>query len=141
MDAAERLATDFAIQSSSTGPHPMKLWRENFPQKKRLVHSTSILNLPHGLPIEIAGLVICRQRPGTAKGHCFISLEDEFGIANLFIPRKTFHQYRLTIVSENFLMVQGRLQITEDRKPTVYVTHLEPLAYAANLPTTSHDFH
>ena len=141
MTTAERLATDFAIQSSSTGPHPMKLWRENFPQKKRLVHSTSILNLPHGLPIEIAGLVICRQRPGTAKGHCFISLEDEFGIANLFIPRKTFHQYRLTIVSENFLMVQGRLQITEDRKPTVFVTHLEPLANASTLPTTSHDFH
>ncbi|MEP2777630.1 MAG: DNA polymerase III subunit alpha [Luteolibacter sp.] len=140
MDAAERLATDFAIQSASTGPHPMKLWRENQPSKE-LCHSVSILNLPHGLPIEIAGLVICRQRPGTAKGHCFISLEDEHGIANLFIPRKTFHQYRLTIVSENFLLVQGRLQITEDRKPTVYVTHLKPLVNSATLPTTSHDFH
>ncbi len=107
MTAAERLATDFAIQSSSTGPHPMKLWRETAlltshsalgTSPKNLVHSGNILHLPHGLPIEIAGMVICRQRPGTAKGHCFISLEDEFGIANLFIPRKTFHQYRLTIV-------------------------------------------
>lgn len=139
MNAAERLATDFAIQSSSSGAHPMKLWRENH-QKKGICHSISILNLPHGIPIEIAGMVICRQRPGTAKGHCFISLEDEFGIANLFIPRKTFHQYRLTIVSENFLMIQGRLQITEDRKPTVYVTHLEALTHAAKLPTVSHDF-
>lgn len=139
MTTAERLATDFAIQSASTGPHPMKLWREAHP-KKGHCHSTSILNLPHGLPIEIAGLVICRQRPGTAKGHCFISLEDEFGIANLFIPRKTFHQYRLVIVSENFLLVQGRLQITEDRKPTIFVTHIEPLANASQLTTSSHDF-
>ena len=86
-------------------------------------------------------MVICRQRPGTAKGHCFISLEDEYGIANLFIPRKTFHQYRLTIVSQNFLLIQGRLQISEGDNPTVYVTHLEPLPQATTLTTTSHDFH
>ncbi|MFK7849380.1 MAG: DNA polymerase III subunit alpha [Akkermansiaceae bacterium] len=140
MEPTERLATDFAIQSASSGPHPMKLWREKNGHKS-LCHSVSILNLPHGLPIEIAGMVICRQRPGTAKGHCFISLEDEFGIANLFIPRKTFHQYRLTIVSENFLLVQGRLQITEDRKPTIFVTHLAPLPQSTAISTNSHDFH
>lgn len=140
MSTTERLTTDFAIQSATTGPHPMKLWRQAHPGKN-LIHSTSILNLPHGLPIEIAGMVICRQRPGTAKGHCFISLEDEFGIANLFIPRSTFHQYRLTILSQSFLLVQGRLQITEDRKPTLYVTHLAPLPAASEIQTTSHDFH
>ncbi len=141
MNPAERLATDFAIQSCSTGPHPMKLWREKNATSKLHCHSVSILNLPHGLPIEVAGMVICRQRPGTAKGHCFISLEDEFGITNLFVPRDTFHKYRLTIVSENFLFIQGRLQITEDRKPTVFVTHLEPLSDSSKLATTSHDFH
>lgn len=141
MDQAERLATDFSITGSTTGPHPMKLWRENFPEKKRLIHSANLKSLPHGLPVTIAGMVICRQRPGTAKGHCFISLEDEHGIANLFVPRKTFHQYRLTIVSQNFLLIQGRLQISEGDKPTIYVTYLESLPQAATLPTTSHDFH
>ena len=140
MSAAERLATDFAIQSSSSGAHPMKLWREKN-GGKHPVHSASILHLPHGLPVTISGMVICRQRPGTAKGHCFISLEDEFGIANLFVPRKTFHEYRMVIVSEAFLKVQGRLQITEDRKPTVYVTHLEALSGAAAVASQSHDFH
>ena len=140
MSEAERLATDFSIQSSSSGAHPMKLWREKN-EKKQPVHSASILNLPHGLPITISGMVICRQRPGTAKGHCFISLEDEFGIANLFVPRKTFHEYRMVIVSETFLKVQSRLQITEDHKPTVYVTHLESLIGAEAVVSQSHDFH
>jgi error-prone DNA polymerase len=97
--------------------------------------------MPHGKPLVIAGLVICRQRPGTAKGHCFISLEDEFGIANLFIPRKTFHQYKLIITSESFLLVRGRLQITEGRQPTVYVTALQALGVSGDLATVSHDFH
>lgn len=140
MDAAERLAADFSIQSSSSGGHPMKLWRERNVEKHP-IHSASILHLPHAFPVKIAGLVICRQRPGTAKGHCFISLEDEFGIANLFIPKKTFHQYRLVIVSENFLRVEGRLQITEDRKPTVFVTHIEALIGAQEIASYSHDFH
>lgn len=139
MSSLERLATDFGIQGATTGPHPMKLWRSQ--SDTRCVHSQDLHHIPHGAPLTIAGMVICRQRPGTAKGHCFISLEDEFGIANLFIPRKTFHEYRLVIVSENFLQVTGRLQITEGRKPTVYVTHLEPLGGASTLTVSSHDFH
>lgn len=140
MSDAERLVTDFAIQSSSSGAHPMKLWRQNN-GKKHGVHSASILHLPHGLPVSIAGMVICRQRPGTAKGHCFISLEDEFGIANLFVPKKTFYEYKMVIVSEAFIKVQGRLQITEDHKPTIYVTHLEALTDAERVKSKSHDFH
>jgi error-prone DNA polymerase len=48
-------------------------------------------------------MAICRQRPGTANGHCFISLEDETGIANLFVPRDTFQHFRQVIVTEPFL--------------------------------------
>lgn len=139
MSPLERLRTDFALQGATTGPHPMRLWRRE--QSEEFATSASLHQLPHGFPLTIAGLVICRQRPGTAKGHCFISLEDEFGIANLFIPRKTFHEYRLTITSESFLLVQGRLQITEGKQPTVYVLSLRPLGVAPELATTSHDFH
>jgi error-prone DNA polymerase len=87
-------------------------------------------------------MAICRQRPGTAKGHCFISLEDETGIANLFVPKRTFHRLRLVITSEPFLCANGILQRSEGDQPTVYVTHIEPLPdidreHAAH----SHDFH
>jgi error-prone DNA polymerase len=141
MDSLERLNTDFALQGATTGPHPMRLWRREQTQTKNFTTSASLFELPHGMPLTIAGLVICRQRPGTAKGHCFISLEDEYGIANLFIPRKTFHQYRLTITTESFLLAHGRLQITEGKQPTVYVVSLAPLGLAPELATTSHDFH
>ena len=86
-------------------------------------------------------MIICRQRPGTAKGHCFISLEDETGIANLFVPRDTFKQYRLTITTERFLLCHGRLQISEGGQPTVYTTSIEALPFPTELPTRSHDFH
>lgn len=139
MTPAERLQTDFSLVGSTTGPHPMRLWRQE--QSETFTTSADLFHLPHGTPLTIAGLVICRQRPGTAKGHCFISLEDEFGIANLFIPRKTFHQYKLIITSESFLLVQGRLQITEGRQPTVYVVRLQALGLSGELATVSHDFH
>ena len=72
-------------------------------------------------------MAICRQRPGTAKGHCFISLEDETGIANLFVKKETFHRLRLVITSEPFLLASGILQRSEGDQPTVFVTHIEPL--------------
>ena len=99
-------------------------------------------HLPSGLRVAIAGMAICRQRPGTAKGHCFISLEDETGIANLFVPRATFQRLRLVITREPFLLAHGRLQRSEGDQPTVYVTHVEPLpGSAACHAAESHDFH
>ncbi len=90
----------------------------------------------------VAGMAICRQRPGTAKGHCFISLEDETGIANLFVNQKTFHALRLVITSEPFLCAVGRLQRSEGDQPTVYVTGITPLAdIDREQAAKSHDFH
>ncbi|MDB4792528.1 hypothetical protein OAG69_01170 [bacterium] len=62
-------------------------------------------------------------------------------MANLFVPRKTFKHFRLTIISESFLLCQGRLQITEGRQPTIYVTSVKPLAKAPGMASRSHDFH
>ncbi|GAA5482161.1 error-prone DNA polymerase [Haloferula sargassicola] len=140
MSMPERLAADLSTQGLSTGPHPMKLWRRS--STMPLVEARTLQTLPHGKVIEIGGLVICRQRPGTAKGHCFISLEDETGIANLFVPKKTFHELRLTIVSEPFLWATGHVQISEGDQRTVYVTDLKPLPQADSRHiASSHDFH
>ena len=141
MTPAERLSSDFTTMGASTGPHPMKLWRERHPEP-RLPRASELRLLPHGFPIQIAGMVICRQRPGTAKGHCFISLEDETGIANLFVNVKIFRRYKLTIVSESFLLAEGRVQISEGDQPAVYVTGVRPLEGAfAEQAGSSHDFH
>jgi error-prone DNA polymerase len=141
MSLPERLASDLAIQGASTGPHPMKLWRRNHPEIE-LVNAQDLQSLPHGMPARVGGLVICRQRPGTAKGHCFISLEDETGISNLFVKKENFQRQRLTIVSESFLMATGRVQIAEGGMRTIYVDEVFPLPGAEPVHAAeSHDFH
>ncbi|MCW1883433.1 error-prone DNA polymerase [Luteolibacter flavescens] len=141
MSMPERLASDLAIQGASTGPHPMKLWRRSHTELK-LANAAELQTLPHGMPVRVGGLVICRQRPGTAKGHCFISLEDETGISNLFVKKETFQRLRLVIVSESFLMAAGRVQISEGGQRTVYVEDVLPLPGAEpHHAAESHDFH
>jgi len=142
MQPLERLTTDFALQGHTGGAHPMRLWRKQHSEHHQIQSSQSLCQLPHGTPLKIAGLVICRQRPSTAKGHCFISLEDEYGIANAFVPRTTFHAHRLTITSERFLLIHGHAQITEGRQSTIYALKIEALPSAPHeLETLSHDFH
>lgn len=141
MRMEERLSADFATQGASVGPHPMRLWREKS-GRKEILRAKDLHNLPGGFPVTVAGMAICRQRPGTAKGHCFISLEDETGIANLFVNQKTFHTFRLVITSEPFLCAEGWLQRSEGDQPTVYVTGITPLAdIDREQAAKSHDFH
>ncbi|MES2439634.1 MAG: error-prone DNA polymerase [Verrucomicrobiota bacterium] len=141
MTLAERLTSDYAVQGASSGPHPMRLWRESVASRK-IQRAKDLQNLPGGIPVIVGGMAICRQRPGTAKGHCFISLEDETGIANLFVPKDTFHHFRQIIVTEPFLLATGRLQRSRGDQPTVYVTAIAPLAGTdPSQAVTSHDFH
>ena len=141
MSMGERMAADFATQGATVGPHPMKLWRD-VNGSKRILRALDLQNLPHGVPVEVAGMAICRQRPGTAKGHCFISLEDETGIANLFVPVKTYKRFKQVIGCEPFLHAEGRLQITEGDQPTVYVISIGPLeGVGKEHAGSSHDFH
>lgn len=141
MTLAERLSSDYAVQSASSGPHPMKLWRAAAHERK-ILRAVDLENLPKGIPVTVGGMTICRQRPGTAKGHCFISLEDETGIANLFVPRETFHHFRQIIVTEPFLLATGKLQRLREGRPTVLVTGIAPLAGTnPDQAAASHDFH
>ncbi|VVM05380.1 partial DNA polymerase III subunit alpha, partial [Methylacidimicrobium cyclopophantes] len=102
--------------------------------------AASLRELPHGARVQVAGAVICRQRPGTAKGFLFLSLEDETGIANVILPPDLFEAHRLLLSLEPFLLVEGNLekalgpiQIRGEKIAALPVQDLpEP---------SSHDFH
>ena len=138
MDRWERLQADYDGLSLTTGPHPMAYLRDQL--------DLSILraaDLPRGQPdttVTIAGLVICRQRPGTAGGHVFISLEDETGISNAFVPGPKFDEFRLVITQEPFLLITGRLQ-WQNGVTSIYTERVEGLPFATEVRQQSHDFH
>ncbi|PTY00524.1 error-prone DNA polymerase [Opitutus sp. ER46] len=136
MSLPERLHADFAGLSLTVGTHPMALARPRLPE---LWRASDLLLGRDGERVTIGGAVICRQRPGTAKGFVFISLEDETGIANAVVLPQVFEQNRLVITQEPALRISGRLQHESG------VIHIRAEAIAplpeANLPTlASHDF-
>jgi error-prone DNA polymerase len=137
MNPAERLRADYEGMRLTTGPHPMALLRAQLPNIWRAI------DLPRGREgqvITIAGNVICRQRPGTAKGFVFISLEDETGISNAIVRPQLFEDLRLVITQENFLQITGRLQTREN--VFVVQAHTIERLDAHNLSgTDSYDFH
>lgn len=137
MNPVERMEADYRGLHLSTGPHPMALIRAHLPlawPAERLEEAQA------GMLITIAGMVICRQRPGTAKGNLFISLEDETGIANAFVPAKTFEQNRLQITQENFLQITGIVQKTRG-VISILAKTFAPLPQTAVTGNHSHDFH
>jgi len=137
MQPGERLQADYAGMNLTTGPHPMALLRENLPDVYR---ASELVSVPNGTRIRIAGNVICRQRPGTAKGFVFISLEDETGIANAIVTPALFEQWRLLITQEAFLQIEGILQNHENtihiKAQSITALSNEGLAHAG-----SYDFH
>jgi error-prone DNA polymerase len=138
MTPEERLVADFRGTGMTVGPHPMAYRR---PEMKSLgVRSAAELcRVPSGKPVRIAGCVIARQRPGTAKGFVFLSLEDETGIANAIITPDVFEQNRVTVIQEQFLLIEGRLQ-NQDNVISVKAERVVPLAIT-QAETTSHDFY
>jgi error-prone DNA polymerase len=107
MTLLERLQADYAHLSLTTGAHPMKLVR---PQLPDLLPAAELPQAPPGKRVKIGGAVITRQRPGTAKGFCFITLEDETGLANAIVRPKLFEEARLVINLEPALVITGRVQ-------------------------------
>ena len=138
MSAGERLESDYHTTTLTVGPHPMGLVRSLIP---KATSATTLNALPHGRRVIIIGMVICRQRPGTANGHCFISLEDETGIANAFLPSDLFEKRRLVITQEPFLKITGQLQRSEG-VTTVFARTIEPYRYdeTRRVSVKSHDF-
>ena len=104
----ESMAADYATSGLTVHSHPLALLRERLPAE--LVTSRELEMLAHGTRVELAGLVVARQRPGTAGGIVFVLLEDEFGTINLVIPAAVYERYRLTVRTEPLMLVAGRLE-------------------------------
>jgi error-prone DNA polymerase len=138
MNVEERLVADYYGTGLTTGPHPMAYRRAQL-RAQGVKSAMELKSLPHGKEATTAGSVITRQRPGTAKGIIFMTLEDETGTSRVIISPDFYDENRMAVLKEQFVMVRGIVQNQDD------VVHLkaraiEPLAISlASIP--SHDFH
>jgi error-prone DNA polymerase len=138
MNPEERLVVDFRGTGLTVGPHPMAYHRKRM-DAIGVRKASDLAGIPHGKYLRIGGCVIARQRPGTAKGFVFLSLEDETGIANAIIMPDLFQKNRLLLTSEQFLMVEGILQ-NQDNVISVKAQRVMPLSIT-RAETSSHDFY
>ena len=137
MTMPQRVKADYDAMNLTTGPHPMKLLRAQLPDIWR---AGDLASARHGATVQIAGNVICRQRPGTAKGFVFVSLEDETGVSNAIVTPDLFERMRLLITEEPFLVIEGTVQNT-DNVVLIKAQKIRPLAHEQLVGSESHDFH
>ena len=136
MTLTERLRADFRGMELTAGTHPMALLR---PRLTNVWRAADLKTIATGARVTVAGAVICRQRPGTAKGFLFISLEDETGIANIVVTPSHFEAHRLVITQEPALKITGRLQNVSN-VIHVRAERIEALRESALPAQASHDF-
>jgi error-prone DNA polymerase len=149
MSAEERLIADFHGTGLTTGPHPLAYRRDDL-RRARILSAFDLTQRPNGERVRTAGCVIARQRPGTAKGFVFLSLEDETGISNAIISPALLDKHRILILSEKFLLLEGLLQ-NHEGVVSVKVDRVRPLREAykdemervdiTSAEVRSHDFH
>jgi error-prone DNA polymerase len=138
MTEAERLVADYAGMGLTIGRHPMAHRRDELAMRG-VLRAVDLSSARPGRRVRVAGMVITRQRPGTAKGFVFLTLEDETGIANVIVRPDLFAHDRLTIIEEQFLLISGVLQ-NEDGVTAVRAEAVHPLRGFA-LNADSHDFY
>src|SRR5579863_5783147 len=138
MNSEERLVADFRGTGMTVGPHPMAYHRARM-QAMGIHKASELSRIPDGQYLRIGGCVICRQRPGTAKGFIFLSIEDETGVANAIVMPDLFQKNRLLLSSAQFLMVEGILQ-NQDNVISVKAERVLPLSIT-RAATSSHDFY
>jgi error-prone DNA polymerase len=139
MTPSERLVADYAGTGLTIGPHPMTFRRHELSMRGIL----RAIDLPQertGRRVRGAGMVITRQRPGTAKGFVFLTLEDETGIINVIVRPDLYDRERVTIVGAPFLIVEGVLQ-NEDGVCSIRAERILPLdGFGNEAAIESHDF-
>jgi len=138
MNHHERLNADVRGTGLTFEHHPMAHHRSRL-NHEGVVPASRLASIPDGAFVTVAGSVIVRQRPGTAKGFVFLSLEDETGIANIIITPPLFEKEHVTIVHQSFLTIKGTLQ-NQDGVVSVKAGRIEPL-FSPLAETPSHDFH
>ena len=138
MSWEERLTADFQGTGLTVGKHPMAHYRARL-AKLRISSAEELRSVENGRQVRVAGCVIARQRPGTAKGFVFLSIEDESGISNAIISPQLYEQNRVVVSTERFLIVEGKLQNLDNvihvRAQRIQSLHLNAIA------APSHDFH
>ena len=138
MTTDERLSADYAGTGLTTGPHPLAYHREKF-CRAGLVSADELTRLPNHHNVRVAGCVIARQRPGTAKGFVFLSLEDETGIANVIFTPDAFEQNRVVVTRSRFVCVEGPLQ-NQDGVIHIKAQHITTLD-VSDIEIRSRNFH
>jgi error-prone DNA polymerase len=138
MTPEERLVADFNGTGMTIGPHPMAYRREEL-SSHGILRASDLAGIPNGRLVRVAGCVIARQRPGTAKGFVFLSLEDETGIANIIVTPDVLDRNRATIIQGKFLLFEGPLQ-NVDNVIHVKAARVEEIAVLHAAPR-SRDFH
>jgi error-prone DNA polymerase len=141
MTEAERLVADYAGMGLTVGRHPMALRRDEL-SMRGILRACDLSGGRPGRRVRVAGMVITRQRPGTAKGFVFLTLEDETGIANIIVRPDLFARDRLVIVEEPFLVVDGILQ-TQDGVTSVRAEQVQRLkgSDTDDIRFNAHDFY
>jgi len=138
MTAADRLVNDYAGTGLTTGAHPMAYWRAQL-RREGFLNSMELRSIRDGDHVAIAGAVIARQRPGTALGFIFLSMEDEAGIANIVIHPDLYDRCRILVTREKFLKVYGGLQ---NQDGVIHVKAESLQAFSTDpIDIRSHDFH
>jgi error-prone DNA polymerase len=137
MDAGERLQADYAGMGLTIGPHPMALRRGDL-SLRGVMRASDLPGARNGRRVRVAGMVITRQRPGTAKGFVFLTLEDETGISNVIIRPDLFDRERLVVIRHPFLIVDGVLQ-HQDGVLSVRAERVEGIDGGASID--AHDFY
>jgi error-prone DNA polymerase len=138
MSTDERLIADYCGTGLTIGPHPMSYRRKEL-RRMGIVSARELKQLPNNKPVIAAGAVITRQRPGTAKGLIFLTLEDETGHANVIVMPDVYAADPMVVVHERFIRVQGRVQ-NQEGIVHVKAEHITPLSISSAGPD-SHDFH
>ncbi|MEO8173291.1 MAG: error-prone DNA polymerase [Sediminibacterium sp.] len=110
MQLSEHVVEDYAVTGLSLKAHPVSFLRAQLDQL-RIMRTVDLTNAKNGDRVKVAGLVLVRQRPGTAKGVLFMTIEDETGDANAVIWESIFEQYRKEILSSRLILLEGKLQI------------------------------
>jgi error-prone DNA polymerase len=137
MTGEERLASDYRGTGVTVGRHPMA-WRRTEMNALGVTRAADLAGMSDGRYVRVAGSVIVRQRPGTAKGFVFLSVEDETGILNAIINPDTFERYKCAVLGSRFLLIDGSLQ---NRDGVVSVKAGRITALQAGAAAESHDFH
>ncbi|MGA8110825.1 MAG: error-prone DNA polymerase, partial [Acidobacteriaceae bacterium] len=138
MTAEERLIADYAGTGLTTGRHPMSYRRAEL-RAQNVLTAEDLRRVRDGQWVRAAGCIIARQRPGTAKGFVFLSMEDETGIANVIVTPQMYECNQVTVTRARFLLVEGPLQ-NQDNVIHVKAERLTPLNDQA-VEIRSHDFH